>query len=132
MNVSRGTHLRHPLGFFQISFSRVKQGSKKRRIAVFFGFGVRGIEPRSQDPQPCIINRYTTPRDNYFLLERVLIHFVQAKILFPAKLLNFFLFVPPGTRTHCKLGYLLFLVLGLYFPRSLTSFLNFCEVFPQI
>jgi len=30
--------------------------------------------------------------------------------------------LPEGNLTHCKLGYFLFLMVGLYFPRSFLSF----------
>jgi len=40
-----------------------------------------------------------------------LIHLVQAKTL-----------LPEGNLVHCKLGYFLFLMVGLYFPRSFLSF----------
>jgi hypothetical protein len=60
----------------------------------------------------------------YFLFARVLMHLVQARTLFPAKGLNALRVVFSGTLSHCRLGYLLVLVLGLYFPRSFSLFLK--------
>ena len=48
-------------------------------------------------------------------------HLVQAKTL-----------LPEGKRAHCKLGYFLFLMVGLYFPRSLTLLQTIIPLFPQI
>lgn len=79
--------------------------------------------------------RYTMPWTiywDYLGLERVLMHLVQAKILFPANSLKAFLFVSAGTRTHWRLGYLLFLTVGLYFPRSFSRWLNIPDFFSQI
>jgi len=50
-----------------------------------------------------------------------LIHLAQAKTLFPE-----------ANLTHCKFGYFLFLMVGLYFPRSLISFPTILVPFPQI
>ena len=50
-----------------------------------------------------------------------LMHLAQALTLFPL-----------GNLVHCKLGYFLFLEVGLYFPRSFLSFQVTVEVFLQI
>jgi len=47
----------------------------------------------------------------YFFFPRALIHFVQALTL-----------LPEGKVTHCKLGYFLDFLVGLYFPRSFFNF----------
>jgi len=40
--------------------------------------------------------------------------------------------LPVGRRTHCKFGYFLFLMVGLYFPRSFISRQAIIDFFPQI
>jgi len=40
--------------------------------------------------------------------------------------------LPEGKRSHCKLGYFLDFLVGLYFPLSFLSFQTMVEVFPQI
>ena len=57
----------------------------------------------------------------YFRLERDLIHLVQASTL-----------LPEANLTHCKFGYFLFLVVGLYFPRSFFNFQTKIDFLPQI
>lgn len=72
-----------------------------------------------------------TPR-SYFFFPIALIHFVQARILFP---LNFFraaFLISTGTRTHCKLGRFLYFLVGLNFPRSLINLQAITDFFPQI
>jgi len=58
---------------------------------------------------------------DYFLFAIAFIHFVQAKTLFLE-----------GNLTHCKLGYFLFLVVGLYLPLNFTSRQASIDFFPQI
>ncbi len=58
---------------------------------------------------------------NYFRFESALMHLVQALTL-----------LPEGNFAHCKLGYFLFLIVGLYFPRSFTCFQTTTYFFPQI
>ena len=70
--------------------------------------------------------------ESYLILERVLMHLVQAKILLPAKILKFLCLVSTGTRVHCRLGYFLVLEVGLYFPRSFTNFVIILDFFAQI
>ena len=55
--------------------------------------------------------RYTTPRFDYFCFPVALMHLVQAKTR-----------SPESKRVHWRLGYFLFLTVGLYFPRSFTRF----------
>jgi len=56
-----------------------------------------------------MLSNYTMPRilfsKFYFLFPIVLIHLAQAKTR-----------LPEGKRTHCKLGYCLLFIVGLYFP----------------
>lgn len=59
-------------------------------------------------------------------------HFVQAKILFPANALNFLLVVSAGTITHCRLGRILLLDEGLYLDISLYQLPPIEDDFPQI
>lgn len=93
----------------------------------------RESNPPSRPPQGRMLPLHHAPLLEYYLiLERDLIHFVQAFIFLPAKLLNFFLFIPAGIKTHCKLGYFLFLEVGLYFPRSFTNFLIILDFLAQI
>jgi len=40
--------------------------------------------------------------------------------------------LPEDKRTHCKFGYFLFLMVGLYFPRSFISRQTITDPFPQI
>lgn len=56
----------------------------------------------------------------YFVLFCVLMHLTQAFTLWPP------IFI------HCKLGYFLFLQVGLYLPLNLTRFVTMTEPFPQI
>ncbi len=58
---------------------------------------------------------------NYFLLPIALMHFVQALTL-----------LPDVKRTHWRLGYFLFLMVGLYLPLSFFSFQTIIDDFPQI
>ena len=58
---------------------------------------------------------------DYFLFPIALIHFVQAKTRFPE-----------GNLTHCKLGYFLDFLVGLYFPRSFFSLPTIIDDFAQI
>ena len=112
---------------------KIDKKVKYQKNAVFVAFlvGAAGVEPAITPTPRVHVAATPCPDENQFLLERVLIHLVQAKILLPANSLNFLCFIPRGIRAHCKFGYLLILVLGLYFPLSLFSCLNFCEVFPQ-
>jgi len=71
-------------------------------------------------------------RPVYFNFPSVLMHLVQAKTLLPANFLKACFFMPKGIRTHCKLGYFLFLMVGLYFPRSFLIFPTNFPVLPQI
>lgn len=48
-------------------------------------------------------------------------HFTQA-----------FMRLPEGKVTHCKLGYFLFVVVGLYLPLSLTRVTDLIDFLPQI
>ena len=48
-------------------------------------------------------------------------HLVQAKTL-----------LPEAKRTHCKLGFFLFLTVGLYFPRSFFNRQTIIDDLPQI
>lgn len=59
-------------------------------------------------------------------------HLVQAKILLPANFLYFLRFIFKGTLTHCKLGYFLRLVVGLYLPRSFFLWPKTRDPLPQI
>jgi hypothetical protein len=40
--------------------------------------------------------------------------------------------LPEGNLTHCKLGFFLFLTVGLYFPLSLTLLPTIVDFFSQI
>jgi len=40
--------------------------------------------------------------------------------------------LPDAKVTHCKLGYFLFLMVGLYFPRSFFNLPTILPRFPQI
>ena len=99
-----------------------------------------GIEPGSLLPQSSVLPLYYTPPSpaiagfggqspledreggkHYFFFPIALIHFVQA-----------FTLLPEGKRTHCKFGYFLFLMVGLYFPRSFLSFQTTAYFLPQI
>ncbi len=66
--------------------------------------------------------------NNYFPFAIALIHLAQAKTLLPESKPA----LPAGRRTHCKFGYFLFLMVGLYFPRSLISLPTILVPFPQI
>ena len=70
-----------------------------------------------------MLANYTMPRkiENYLRLANALMHFVQAKTL-----------LPEGNLTHCKLGFFLFLMVGLYFPLSLTLLPTIIDLLPQI
>jgi len=57
----------------------------------------------------------------YFLLAIALMHFAQAFTLFPE-----------ANLTHCKFGYFLFLMVGLYFPLNFTLLPTITPRFPQI
>lgn len=85
-----------------------------------FLVGVPGIEPESQDPQPCILTTILHP-GNYLIFPRVLIHLVQALTLFPSERL-----------AHCRLGYFFFFPVGLYLPRSFFLVTATIGFLPQI
>jgi len=93
--------------------------------------GLLGIEPRSYAPHAQIIPLYDSPIGNYFF-PKALIHLAQAKTLFPANSLYFFLVVSTGIATHCKLGYILFLGEGLYLEINFLYCLPIDDVFPHI
>ena len=60
-------------------------------------------------------------------------HLVQAKTRLPRKGIAFRGDVVfKGILTHCKLGYFLLLVVGLYFPRSFFSFQTTVDFLLQI
>lgn len=60
-------------------------------------------------------------------------HLAQAKTLFPYNgFAAFGDFAPIGTIVHCKLGYFLYFLVGLYLPLSFFNFQFTVEVFPQI
>lgn len=61
--------------------------------------GLLGIEPRSYAPHAQIIPLYYSPIGNYFF-PKALMHLAQAKTLFPAKSLYFFLVVSDGIVNH--------------------------------
>ncbi len=81
--------------------------------------GVPGIEPGLYPPQGYGLPLSYTPI--YFVLANALIHLVHAKTRLPARVL-----------AHCKLGYFLFLMVGLYFPLSFFNLQTIMVDFPQI
>ena len=87
--------------------------------------GVPGVGPGSHAPHACILPLYYTPVSltcpaNYLFFPIVLMHLVQALTLFP-----------DNNLTHCKLGYFLFLLVGLYLPRSFFLTTATIDFFPQ-
>jgi hypothetical protein len=57
----------------------------------------------------------------YLVFDIALMHLVQA-----------FTRLPEAKRTHWRLGYFLFLTVGLYFPLSFTSFPTIIDFLSQI
>jgi hypothetical protein len=43
-----------------------------------------------------------------------------------------FILLPFGKVVHCRFGYFLFTLVGLYLPRSLTRVVAFIDFLPQI
>lgn len=55
-----------------------------RHLSCFCFVGLRGIEPRQQDPQPCVLPLYDSPKPDYFadfLIVRK--HWVQISFRLP-------------------------------------------------
>ena len=132
---------------FPEELSRNKAGPPKNRVRRGFWFvGVPGIEPGSLRPfffraAGSCTQVLPTPRANttvvlqpvYFLFARALIHLAQAKTLFPRKRAwSPRGFTPEANLTHCKFGYFLFLMVGLYFPLNFTLLPTITPRFPQI
>ena len=80
--------------------------------------GVPRIELGLHPPHGRVLPAYSTP--SYFILAIFLMHFVQALILLPlAKVV------------HCKFGYFLVLLVGLYLLRSFFRVTLIIDVFSQ-
>lgn len=86
--------------------------------------GVSGIAPELLPPQGSGLLLSYTPNKFlmfYFVFALAFMHLAQTKTRLPF-----------GKRNHWRFGYFLFLVVGLYFPRSFLNFQTKVEVLPQI
>jgi len=87
----------------------------------FFMFSPSLGVPLEHSTNATKVNKKSPFGQSFFIyfFPRDLIHFVQANILFPANPLKFLFVVLAGTITHCRLGFILLLVEGLYLEISL-------------
>ncbi len=135
MIMARAPYLGSPPGFLQDNFLKVRKTlslvkQKLHSEMKFLFVGVGGIEPPLLPPQGSGLPLSDTPQ-SYFCFPIVFIHFVQARILFPRNFFRDDFLISRGTRTHCKLGYLLYFLVGLNLPRSLINLQAVTDFFPQ-
>ena len=104
--------------------------------------GPLGIEPRLQDPQPCVLPLYNGPELHHYSIpknknparslrgfERGR-YFVFALFAVRMHLTHAFTRFAPTT-IHCRLGYFLCLVVGFHLPRSFLRTVRRNDVLPH-
>ncbi len=115
---------------------RASKQTRPKIQNVFYSRGMGNRTPSSSTPRTCATITLYPGNKNFHLIfslfSIVFRQLVQMRILFPAKFLKDSFFISKGIFTHCKLGYFLFLVVGLYFPRSFILRPKILLPFPQI